>query len=120
DDFEATGILEVRVVDALNRPLTGTAVSVVDQGSGDEIRRVEDTSNSQATFNLEQIPPGTYRLVVTKDGFRTDDRRVSVGVSRVIESVQLLRLGQARGQIVDNITRNPLRNYAIDIFRVPS
>jgi hypothetical protein len=122
-EFEATARIEVRIIDGLNLDLTGATIQLVEQRTGTEIRRITDTADQQASFTLENIPPGTYRLVATKSGYRTVDRRISVGTGLLTEQIQLLRLGQAAGQIVDRFADPTsddrlLNDYSLRIFRV--
>jgi hypothetical protein len=122
-EFEASARIEVRIIDGLNLDLTGATVRLVEQRTGTEIRSITDTANQQASFTLEDIPPGTYRLIATKSGYRTVDRRISVGTGLLTEQIQLLRLGQAAGQIVDRFADPTsddrlLNDYTLRIFRV--
>lgn len=77
------------VLDASSAVVPGANVILKNQASGDE-RSV--TSNGEGFFNFAAVPPGSYTVKVTRQGFATWEARdvsISSGESRTIAGIKL-------------------------------
>jgi len=92
------GSLSGTVSDPSGAAVAGARVTITDQGSG-LTRTVESDKNGE--YNFAQLNPGTYRLEVVKDRFRTSiTERVSVLVATPTEFHVKLELGAMSEQVV--------------------
>ena len=65
------GLITGSVTDATGALVPGAEVNVVNQGTG--VTR-STTTNSTGSYILPQLPPGVYKVTVTKEGFSTENR----------------------------------------------
>jgi hypothetical protein len=92
------GSLSGTVSDPSGAAVAGARVTITDQGSGLK-RTVESDKNGE--YNFAQLNPGTYRLEVVKDRFRTSiTEKVSVLVATPTEFHVKLELGAMSEQVV--------------------
>ncbi len=92
------GSLSGTVSDPSGAAVPGAKVTITDQGSG-LTRTVESDKNGE--YNFAQLNPGTYRLEVVKDRFRTFiAEKVSVLVATPTQVTVKLELGVISEQVV--------------------
>lgn len=78
-----TARLSGTVTDSSGGVVPGASIAMTNVGTGFTIRATSDTDG---VYNFQSLPPGTYRLVATKEGFK----------SRALTGIQLLVAQQAR------------------------
>jgi carboxypeptidase family protein len=92
------GSLSGTVSDPSGAAVAGAKVTITDQGSG-LTRTVESDKNGE--YNFAQLNPGTYRLEVVKDRFKTSiTEKVSVLVATPTQFTVKLELGAMSEQVV--------------------
>jgi hypothetical protein len=92
------GSLSGTVTDPSGAAIAGAKVTISDQGSGLS-RTVESDKNGE--YNFAQLNPGTYKLEVVKDRFRTFiAERVSVLVATPTQVTVKLELGAISEQVI--------------------
>ncbi|KAA0252738.1 MAG: TonB-dependent receptor [Acidobacteria bacterium] len=91
---EASGRLEGKVVDAAGAPLPGARV--VAEGPA----RREGWSAPGGTFALTDLPPGTYRLVASLQGFRNAERTLTVAAAGGAPVTLTLEVGREEALVV--------------------
>ncbi len=117
-----TGSLVVEVVDpsaktAEARQIKNATVRLIRTQTGEELPPV---TQEAFNFRITDIPIGTYTLLVTAPRYNpAAPRQVSLGLSEERVEVQMLRLGQASGFVVDSLTTAKLTNYFVNIYRQP-
>ena len=138
--FGQTAQVTGRITDAAGAVLPAAQVTITNQRTG-LIR--ESVSNSEGNYTLPLLPPGEYRLVVRKDGFKPTVRPdivlnleqvarfdVSLETGAVTETVTITSSGPVLerettsvGQVVENkaIVTLPLngRNYSQLVALMP-
>src|ERR1700746_3260810 len=75
----STGTIAGTVTDPSGAAIAAATVTLTDKSTG--VPRAVST-NENGRYLLVDVPPGTYNLAVTKDGFRTSkltDQTVTVG-----------------------------------------
>lgn len=95
---QTMGTIEGVVLDPSQSPVRGSRVTVVEESTGLS-RAVETEINGR--FAAPGMPPGTYRIEVSADGFRPavlSGLRLSAG--RTVSSTMVLQLGDLREAIV--------------------
>jgi hypothetical protein len=116
------GSLVVEVVDqagdtAAKRQVKNATVQLIRTRTGEALPPV---TQEAFNFRLTDIPIGTYTLLVTAPRYNpAPPRLVSIGLSEQRVEVQLLKLGQASGRVVDSLTKLPLTDYFVTLFRQP-
>jgi protocatechuate 3,4-dioxygenase beta subunit len=68
-----TGLLSGVVTDPTGSAVPGADVSVTNVDTGQIVRT---TSNEKGEYSFPSMPPGNYRVSVSKAGFKTETRRV--------------------------------------------
>jgi Carboxypeptidase regulatory-like domain len=63
----STGAISGTVLDAKGGVIVGAQVTVISQSTGETARQV--TSGAAGTFNVALLPPATYRVEITANGF---------------------------------------------------
>ena len=100
-----TGSLKGEVVDQADTPLAGVAVTL----SSDALQGTREmVTGDDGSFRFFALPPGEYRLEMSKEGFKTIIRpalEISLGRSVSIRSVMEL---PELGETVEVIDRRPL------------
>ncbi len=114
-----TGRLIVPIFDSGTTAINGATVQLLRISDGAIVRTATDEAGTQGSFAFENVPIGTYTVKVTRPGFRTAIRRVTVGLSERQLEVHMLQLGQVSGVIVNALnTTQQLKNYEIKIYRL--
>lgn len=117
-----TGSLVVEVVDptaetAARREIKNATVRLLSTQNGELVRQL---TQEAFDFELTDIPVGTYTIEVSAPRYNpAPPRRVSIGLSQTRVQVELMRLGQASGRIVDSITGAVLNDYFVSLYRQP-
>ena len=93
-------------------------MTLTDVGTGTQFAQLSDGAGTQATFLFENVPVGTYTVLVTRPRYREGFQRVSVGLGPQSVVVPLFLLGQASGRVIDSLTRDQLTNYEVTIVRL--
>jgi len=114
------GSLVVTVLDSdpLADPqgVVGATVTLVRTRTG-EIERVV-TDPASANIRIDDIPIGTYTLLVSAPGFNdTPAGLVTIGLAEERRTIRLQELGQATGQMVDSLTGETLTGYWVSLFQ---
>jgi hypothetical protein len=100
-----TGALKGEVVDQAQAPLAGVAITLKSDAllSSRNFDTLED-----GRFRFFALPPGTYEMEISKEGFKTILRRnLDVSVGRTI-SLQLVMEVPELGETVEVIDRRPI------------
>lgn len=72
------------------------------------------------SFKYSNLPIGTYRLLVERDGYRPFTvQRINIGRANVDQPVTMLKFGQAFGQVVDPlpVPVQPLNDYELLLYQ---
>ena len=95
------------VKDPMERAVTGASVTTISEDTG--FRRAAQ-SNSQGRYTLASLPPGLYKVIVRKEGFRTVVRsRVKLDVSEPAQVDFQLLLGSVSETITVEGGASPLQ-----------
>src|SRR6516165_10847933 len=87
----ATGEVNGTVTDSSGGTVPAAAVKLTNQDTGIESTRA---TNDTGAYLFVNVPPGTYRVRVSKEGFRDAEvTRVVVGVNQVATADVSLELG---------------------------
>ncbi len=60
-----------RITDPTEAAITGAAITVINQNTG---IRTNTVSNEEGDYLVPLLPPGTYRILIEKEGFRSVER----------------------------------------------
>jgi hypothetical protein len=113
------GSIAGSVRDPQGARLPGATVEVTSERRADTQRT---TTNAEGDFVILNLPPDTYRLKVTIDGFKTLDRenvvlsandRMSVGIV-TLELGALAETVTVAGRVVEVQVRSAERSFSID------
>ena len=97
----ATATLAGRVTDSRGAPLADVKVEGVDI----ETNMVFATqTNGYGLYSLPNLPPGTYRVVVSKRGMRTV---VKPGVELQVQDIVALNFAMQFGSIIESVMEQP-------------
>jgi hypothetical protein len=116
------GSLVVEVIDptadtAERREIKNATVRLVGLATGETVREL---TQEAFDFELADIPVGTYTIHVTAPRYNpAPPRRVSIGLSQARVQVELQRLGQASGRVVDSLDGTVLTDYFVSLYRQP-
>ncbi|HRE00286.1 MAG TPA: carboxypeptidase regulatory-like domain-containing protein, partial [Ilumatobacteraceae bacterium] len=121
-----TGRLVVAVQNSANVPLGGATVALLKISDGTVVRTITDTVGTETSFAFDNVPIGTYTLRVSHGSYRTQSRRISMGLSARTETFVLLQKGQVSGRVVNAVRVRAagalgdpqLNNYEIKIYRL--
>lgn len=91
------GAARGKVVDDKGQPLEGAKVLI--DFTGGVSRKAEVTTNKKGEFTRVGLPPGPYRITVSKDGFAPQyvDVRVGLGDPTEVPEIKLVPAGKAAG-----------------------
>ncbi len=100
-----TGVLKGEVVDQADTPLVGVSLTL----SSDNLQGTRDAvTGEDGRFRFMALPPGTYRLDVEKEGFKTIIRtNLVVSQGRTVSVKLVMELPEV-GETVEVIDRRPL------------
>jgi hypothetical protein len=94
---QGTGSISGTVVDASQAVLAGSQVTLTNTGTS-QVRAT--TSSEQGLFEFPDLPPGDYKVSVTKAGFKVwDQSSITLAVSQHITLYPQLQVGAATEQI---------------------
>jgi Tfp pilus assembly protein PilF len=92
---QSTGTVRGKIVDDKGQPVPDVVILLEYQGGVN--RHNETKSNKKGEFAQVGLPPGPYKITVSKDGFQkvAFDQRISLGEPTTIPDVKLTRPGAA-------------------------
>ena len=91
-----TGIL----MDASHRPIGGAHIVVTDRGAAKDAKPITETdSRDDGSFKLS-VPPGDYRVEVTRDAFTKVDREITVTAGQQMEMNLQLEIAPLSARVV--------------------
>ncbi|MEQ1702161.1 MAG: carboxypeptidase-like regulatory domain-containing protein, partial [Ilumatobacteraceae bacterium] len=126
--LDPTGSISVSVTD-VDGPLGGATITITDV-AGRLAALSRTLAANETSFKFEQVPIGTYRVVVTRDSYRPlTVPRVTVGLGDRVVPANLLKFGQAYGQVIDGVAPQvtvgdqltagrPLNDYRMLVYEV--
>ena len=76
-----TGVLSGTVSDGTGAVIPGASVEILNTGTNYQLTR---ESNASGLYVSPPLPPGTYRITVSSDGFRTAAKEVALNLSERI------------------------------------
>src|SRR5882757_9308687 len=95
---KTTGDIEGTVTDQSGAVVPGCALTLTDQANGSERK---GDSDAQGNFSFLQLPVGTYKLTVTKGGFKTTTQTdVPVHIATMTTTPVKLEVGVATETVV--------------------
>lgn len=95
---QGTGSISGTVVDASQAAVGGSQVALTNTGTA-QARVV--TSSDQGLFDFTDLPPGEYKVAVTKGGFKAwEQSSITLGVAQHITLYPVLQVGAASEQVV--------------------
>ena len=116
-----TGRLVVPVFDSGTTAIGGATVQVLAVSDNSIIRSSTDATGTQNTFAFDNVPIGTYAVKVTRPGYRTALRRVTMGLNEKQLEIHMLQLGQVSGIMVSSANASlQLKGYELKIYRLNS
>ena len=100
-----TGVLKGEVVDQADTPLAGVTLSL----SSENLQGARDAvTGEDGRFRFMALPPGTYRLDIEKEGFKTIIRtNLVISQGRTVSVKMVMELPEV-GETVEIIDRRPL------------
>jgi hypothetical protein len=102
---QTTGTLKGEIVDQADSPLAGVALTLT--GSNLQGQR-EKLTTDEGRFLFIALPPGDYRLVIEKEGFKTIIREnLVVALGRTVSLMLVLELPEV-GEAVEIIDTRPV------------
>ena len=115
-----TGSLVVNVIDtdatANPRGISGATVTVSKNRTSGGPRVITDAASPSVIF--EDLPIGTYTVTASAPGFNlSSPTTISIGFTQQQVTIDLQRLGQASGSVVDSRTGAVLTGYAVTVLR---
>jgi hypothetical protein len=116
-----TGRLVVPVFDSGTTAIGGATVQVLAVSDNSIVFTSTDATGTQNTFAFDNVPIGTYAVRVTRPGYRTALRRVTIGLSEKQVEIHMLQLGQVSGIMVSSANASlQLKGYELKIYRLNS
>lgn len=113
-----TGELVVEVIDpdaedAAERPVA--AIITLALTNGNTI--VPTPTEPASTVRIQNIPPGTYTLTASAEGYADSaPRQVSIGLQLERREIELQRKGSAGGRMIDSLTKQPIGPFVLELF----
>jgi len=105
-----------RVTDPTNATVAGAAVAAVNLGTN---FRYASVTNGAGEYALANLPPGTYRVEVERDGFRTLIRSdIVLHVQDMLEMNFQLALGSAQQTVTVESTALPMNTGSATVSTV--
>ena len=117
-----TGSLVVSVINddpKVDPPGINDARVTISRNRTSEVQTLQDPNASAVTF--DNLPIGTYTINVRADGYNVSAPVTkSVGQTRERAEIQLQKLGQASGSMVNSLdpTKTPLPGYSLQLYRL--
>lgn len=109
------GTLVGNVTDATGGAVPNAAVRAINQGTGQEW---STATNPLGSYSLPTIPPGSYEVVVTAQGFRSFTRRnVGVPANATVRVNAVLEVGQVTEVIEVSALAASLQTDTMDVRR---
>ena len=96
------------VTDPTGAVIPGSTLTLTDNGTGQKQVR---TSNDQGVYNFNALPPDSFSLVVTKDGFQEKDM---VNLQLNPEQANAINVELAPGAQTQTVTVNASTESAMD------
>jgi hypothetical protein len=121
------GVIRGRVTSAGGQPVAGAMVRAILDGA---VGR-SDVTDAQGRYAVATLPPGSYRVEVSKDGYVTvpyaqsstvpAGRMVAIDGDRIVDRIDLVlpRGSAIAGTVVDEYGE-PLHDVAVDVLQVRS
>ena len=117
-----TGSLVVSVINddpKVDPPGINDARVTISRNRTSEVQTLQDPNASAVTF--DNLPIGTYTINVRADGYNVSAPVTkSVGQTRERAEIQLQKLGQASGSMINSLdpTKTPLRGYSLQLYKL--
>jgi hypothetical protein len=105
---KVTGDITGSVSDASGAVLAGATVTAENTGTG--LKRTVTTSGTGA-YSIPELPPGTYKMTATANGFKTTSRDTSVVAAQTTTSNFALEVG-AQTEVVNVEATAPIIEYS--------
>src|SRR5690349_17123104 len=93
-----TAVLTGRVTDTTGAVMQGVEAQAINVETG---VKVSTQTNDEGIYRILQLPPGTYRIVLQKHGFRTI---VKPGIELRVEDIIALNFEMQIGSVDESIT----------------
>ena len=108
---ETTGSLSGEVIDTTSRdPIEGATVEAVDAD-------FSATTDSNGTYEINEIPTGEYTIAVSADGYADTERTVEITTEGVEEEFELGAPASVSGVVTEeNNESNTLNNATLTLF----
>lgn len=87
-----------RVTDPSGSVIPGAQISTTNVDTG---MRRQTSTNESGFYRISSLPPGNYRIIVQKDGFRPVTR---TGITLLVEQVARIDVALELGQITESVT----------------
>jgi iron complex outermembrane receptor protein len=107
---QTTGAITGPVRDASGGTVPGATVTVVNEKSRSV---VETTSDSQGTYRVADLSPGSYRVHTTLDGFEPAVREVALAIGQRVDLELILEPGRVSDAVV--VTARRVEEAAQDV-----
>ena len=91
-----SGTINGTVKDPNGAVVTGAQVTVRNEATGET--RAEVTDN-QGKFKVEGLSPGSYKITISRDGFKTAERAVSIESGKTATIENKLEIAETRAEI---------------------
>ena len=108
---ETTGSLSGEVIDITSRdPIEGATVEAVDAD-------FSATTDSNGTYEINEIPTGEYTIAVSADGYAATERTVEITTEGVVEEFEIGAPASVSGVVhVENNESNTLNNATLRLL----
>ena len=108
---ETTGSLSGEVIDTTSRdPIEGATVEAVDAD-------FSATTDSNGTYEINEIPTGEYTIAVSADGYAATERTVEITTEGVVENFEIGAPASVSGIVhVENNESNTLSDATLKLF----